>query len=245
MTRIFLTQIVRQGETLALDKENSHYIGSVLRMREGEEFVIVGGDGKEAIVEVNSITKNEVTVNVNEIRENNSEPVNFITLYQSVSKGERMDLTIQKAVELGVSRIVPVWSSRCIVKKDAVIGNSSKNDRWQKIALEAARQCGRGIIPEVTDGMLYAKALKFAHEDNELVLFPWEEAQGVTLKGALGDSHPARTAIFIGPEGGFSEDEAVEAKENGAIPVTLGKRILRTETAGPAVLAMLLFHDEL
>lgn len=243
--RIFLSQTLNNGDVVSLDKDNSHYISSVLRMREGEEFIIVGADGKEASVCVNTISKNEVTVEVISTKDNDSEPSNFITLYQCVSKGERMDLTIQKSVELGVSRIVPVWSSRCVVKKDAVIGSSSKNDRWQKIALEAARQCGRGIVPQVTDGMTYEKALLNAKENNDLVVFPWEEAHGVTLKDAIGNSKLTKTAIFIGPEGGFSGEEAQKASESGAIPVTLGKRILRTETAGPAVLAMLLFHDEL
>lgn len=241
MTRIFLSQLVAQGEMVALNKEDSHYISSVLRMREGEEFIIVLEDGREARVKVSSITKNEVSVEVIDIKDNETEPKNFITLYQSVSKGERMDLTIQKSVELGVSRIVPVWSQRCVAKSD----KASKIDRWQKIALEAARQSQRGIVPEVTEPMNFDKALVDASQNCNLVLFPWEEAQGVTLKGAIAGKSLDTTAIFIGPEGGFSEDEAQKAKESGAIPVTLGKRILRTETAGPAVLSMLLFHDEL
>ena len=245
MTRIFLEHILRYDEKVVLDKDNSHYISSVLRMREGEEVMLVGSDGKEAVSEVETITKNEVTLHITSVRDNESEPRLNITLYQSVSKGERMDLTIQKSVELGVSTIVPVWSSRCVVKKDAVIGNSSKNDRWQKIALEAARQSGRGKVPEVTDGMKFEQALKKAASECDLVLFPWEEAKGLTLKGALSDKTLNNIGIFIGPEGGFSEEEAEIAKENGAVPVTLGKRILRTETAGPAVLSMLLFHDEL
>lgn len=245
MTRIFLSQILREGDVITLDKENSHYISSVLRMREGEEVMLVGDSGKEAVSEVETITKNEVALRVVKVSDNDSEPRLNITLYQCVSKGERMDLTIQKSVELGVSTIVPVWSSRCVVKKEAVIGNASKNDRWQKIALEAARQSGRGKVPAVTDGMKYSQALKQAADECDLVLFPWEEARGLTLKGALQDKELTKIGIFIGPEGGFSEEEAAEAKENGAIPVTLGKRILRTETAGPAVLSMLLFHDEL
>ena len=241
MTRIFLGQIIVKDDVITLDKENSHYVASVLRMRIGEEFIIVGGDGKEAVVKVNSIDKNSVSVEALEVRDNESEPAKFITLYQSVSKGERMDLTIQKSVELGVSRIVPVWSERCIARSD----KASKIDRWQKIALEAARQSGRGIVPEVQEPMNYKDALKNASENCDLVLFPWEEAQGLTLKGALEGKQYESVGIFIGPEGGFSEEEADKAKENGAIPVTLGKRILRTETAGPAVLSMLLFHDEL
>ena len=241
MTRLFIENVLTDNSLIELNKDDSHYISSVLRMRIGEEFAIVGSDGREAVVAVESIDKNSVSVRVGEVHDNDTEPKKFITLYQSVSKGERMDLTIQKSVELGVSRIVPVWSERCIARSD----KASKIDRWQKIALEAARQSQRGIVPEVTEPINYKNALVSANEDNDLVLFPWEEAQGLTLRGALSGKEYSRIGIFIGPEGGFSQDEASMAKDNNAIPVTLGKRILRTETAGPAVLAMILYDTEL
>ena len=232
---------------ITLGKDDSHYVSQVLRMRPGEQLKVVLKDGIEALCEVDEVSKTEVTLRVIDTRKNTSEsPVN-ITLYQSVSKGERMELTIQKCVELGVSRIVPVFSSRCVVRPDEPKKQKSKTERWGKIALEAARQSGRGIIPEVTEPVPLAEAAREAAAEADLVLFPWEEEHGVTLKQALEGltENPKNIAVFIGPEGGYDEAEAKLARENNAKTVTIGERILRTETAGPAVLAMLLYYFEL
>ena len=241
MTRLFIDIVENTDGYFSLDKENSHYIASVLRMREGEKISVVDKDCNEYLCDISSSNKNEVIVRVLEISPNNTEPNSFITLYQSVSKGERMDLTIQKSVELGVSKIVPVYSERVISRND----KSSKIDRWQKIALEAARQSQRGKVPEVTEVLSFKEALNIASSENDIVLFPWEEEKGQTLKEVIKDKRFERIAVFIGPEGGYSEEEAKLAVLNNAKAVTLGKRILRTETAGPAVLAMLLFEQEL
>lgn len=241
MTRLFIDILEINDEYFTLDKENSHYIASVLRMREGEEVTLVSSNRTEYLCEVDSASKNEVVLKIVSKKPNETEPKSFITLYQSVSKGERMDLTIQKSVELGVSRIVPVYSERVISRSD----KASKIDRWQKISLEAARQCQRGIVPEVTEPVSFNDALEMASKENDVVLFPWEEEKGQTLKQAVSDKDLSKVGIFIGPEGGYSENEANLAGEHGALKVTLGKRILRTETAGPAVLAMLLFLTEL
>lgn len=240
MTRLFVDYKIEENTDFALDKEDSKYISSVLRMREGEELVVVDGTGCEIVASVSSVSKDSVVLRAVSRRVCVSESPCKITLYQSVSKGERMDLTIQKSVELGVYRIVPVFSSRCVVRP----GKDSKIDRWQKIALEAARQSGRGIIPSVSAPMTFKEALADA-ASSEMKLFPWEEEHGRTLKQVLGDSSFSSAAVFIGPEGGFSEEEASLASSSGLSLVTLGKRILRTETAGPAVLAMLLYHNEL
>ncbi len=241
MTRLFIDILEINDEYFTLDKENSHYIASVLRMREGEEVTLVSSNRTEYLCEVDSASKNEVVLKIVSQKLNETEPKSFITLYQSVSKGERMDLTIQKSVELGVSRIVPVYSERVISRSD----KASKIDRWQKISLEAARQCQRGIVPEVTEPVSFKEALEMASKENDVVLFPWEEEKGQTLKQAVSDKDLSKVGIFIGPEGGYSENEANLAGDLGALKVTLGKRILRTETAGPAVLAMLLFLTEL
>ncbi len=233
---------------ITLGPDDSHYISQVLRMRTGEQLKIVLKDGVEALCEVDTVSKNEVSVKVLETRQNTSEPSFNITLYQSVSKGERMELTIQKCVELGVTKIVPVFSSRCVVRPDEPKKQKSKIERWQKIALEAARQSGRGIIPEIAEPMNFSKAVKAAGESANVVLFPWEEEHGETLKQAVSNlekSSIKEIAVFIGPEGGYDETEAEAARSNGAKTVTIGERILRTETAGAAVLAMLLYEFEL
>ncbi len=242
MTRLFLENIDPDNKEIILGAEDSHYICSVLRMHEGEQLVIVPiASGLELLAEVSRVDKSATAVRIIGRSECISEPPMDITLYQSVSKGERMDLTIQKSVELGVTRIVPVFSERCVVKQDK---KSSKTDRWQKIALEAARQSGRGIVPEVTEALSYKDALADS-KNRQFVLFPWEEEHGKTLKQAIEGKEFTDVGVFIGPEGGFSEGEAQMAAENGAVRVTLGPRILRTETAGPAVLAMLLYQMEL
>ena len=241
MTRIFIQNDIGDKEYFTLDREDSHYLISVLRMRPGEELIIVDGPGKENLAQIDNANKEGVMVRITERRDCLSEREGKIVLYQSVSKGERMDLTIQKSVELGVTKIVPVFSGRCVVKPSK---DGKKTDRWQKIALEAARQSGRGFVPEVTEPMSFSEAVEDSGS-RKLVLFPWEEEHGTTLKQALEGKDLSDIGFFIGPEGGFSEEEAEEASKAGARKVTIGKRILRTETAGPAVLAMLLYHTEL
>lgn len=240
MTRLFIDEPI--NGIVYLDEENSNYIGKVLRMRIGEELVCVDKKGDVWLCEVNEITKKEVALNPKEkLNEQKESPVK-VTLFQSVSKGERMDLTIQKSVELGVFNIVPVISERTIVKKQAI--DDSKIARWQKIALEAARQSGRQIVPEIKQPVSIEKALQESG-DYDLAIIPWEDENKESLRDRLSGMKDGSVAVFIGPEGGFSEDEIVKAKENNVYPVTLGPRILRTETAGPAVLAMLIYETEM
>lgn len=242
MTRLFIDEVINDSKVV-LDKENSHYISSVLRMRSGEQLIIVDSTGEEILAEVSSPDKNATEVEVISRSKNTSEPPCKVTIFQSVSKGERMTLTIQKSVELGVYSIVPVFSERCIVRMD---DKDSKTDRWQKIALEAARQSGRGIVPEIMPSVKFKNALSQL-SDYDVCLFPWEEEHGKTLKEVIsGKLNPgAKVAVFIGPEGGFTDEEAKMAADSGAVNVTLGPRILRTETAGPAVLSMILYESEL
>ena len=147
MTRLFFDYLVKDTR-ITLNSDDSHYISSVLRMHPGEGLTIVDSSGEEILAKIDFFDNKSVTLSVCSRRKCTSEPTNQVTLYQSISKGERMDLTIQKSVELGVARIVPVLSNRCVVKIDSKSA-SSKVDRWQKIALEAARQSGRGIVPEI------------------------------------------------------------------------------------------------
>ncbi len=243
MTRLFAQEKLSDRDTIELNEEDSRYISQVLRMRPGEEVTVVDADGLELICEISEITKKQVTLNINDRRENSSEPPFKVTLFQCVSKGERMDLTVQKCTELGVSSIVPVLSERCVVKMNAK-DSKGKIDRWQKIALEASRQSGRGIVPKIEEPMPLEKAYELI-SDYDLTIFPWEEETGKGLKSALQSFNGKKIAIFIGPEGGFSQKEADDAVDRGAIRVTLGPRILRTETAGAAVLAMIIYESEI
>lgn len=246
MTRLFMENEEPRDGFITLGSDDSRYISQVLRMRTGEELTVVIKGGLEALCEVHDITRDAVTLSVKKTSENTSEPPFDITLYQSVSKGERMELTIQKCVELGVTKIVPVYSLRCVVRPDSK-KDASRAQRWQKIALEAARQSGRGIIPEVCEPVVFEQAVKDAGSA-DVALFPWEGEHGITLKQALQDKKAEdinEIAVFVGPEGGYDEAEAQKAVQGKVLPVTLGKRILRTETAGAAVLAMLLYQYEL
>lgn len=244
MTRLFVDYSLKQKQELILDEENSRYLSQVLRMRIDEEVIVVDTDSIEYTCNISEITKKTVTLTVVSSCENKTEAPYSVTLFQSVSKGERMDYTIQKTTELGVREIYPVISERVIVKlsgKDV----SGKIDRWQKIALEASRQSHRGLVPEVKMPIDFEDAIKFAKDNFDLVLFPWEEESEKGLKAALKEFVGKKIAVFVGPEGGYSVDEAKHATENGAKSVTLGPRILRTETAGAAVLSMLIYELEL
>ena len=243
MTRLFVEDDLSSRSEFSLNEEDSRYISQVLRMRAGEEVTVVDGNGLECLCEVFSLSKKEVTLKIVDKHENNTEPPYKVTLFQSVSKGERMDLTIQKATELGVYEIVPVLSERCVVRLDPK-DSKSKIDRWQKIALEASRQSGRGIVPKITSPVSFDEALSMI-ESFDLTVFPWEEEKDKGLKTALREFSGKTIAVFIGPEGGFEQSEADEAQSRGALRVTLGPRILRTETAGAAVLAMIVYESEI
>lgn len=248
MTRLFVDTCIDKATDLwDIEGDNARYLADVLRMRVGEELILCDSARIDHVCVIESIAKGHVAVSIKDRHPNSNEPKFFATVYQGLAKGERMDLSIQKSVELGVSRYVPTACSRSIVKIKSG-GKEGKTDRWQAIALEAARQCGRGIVPSVESPMSLKEALEEAKDRNDLVLFPWEEEKddklGTILDQVDWEKCP-KIAIFIGPEGGFSEEEAKLAEESGAPKVTLGKRILRTETAAPAVLAMLVYRSEL
>ncbi len=247
MTRLFVDYKLPDNGEFSVSGDDAHYLISVLRLNFGEMIKFVDSTGDEVLAEfIGQSGKNEARFVVGSRQRNSSEPLCKVTLFQSVSKGERMDLTIQKSVELGVDKIVPVFSERCVVSRGKDF--SSKVERWQKIALEAARQSGRGKVPMVSMPMDLKEAVIEA-KSYDLRLIPWEEEHGVTLKQALESSdikENSTIAVFIGPEGGFGENEASLCEnEAGALAVTLGPRILRTETAGPTVLAMILYKTEL
>ncbi len=225
MPRFFFTY---ENETTAkICGEDAGHITRVLRMSVGERLELCDGAGFDYDAEIVEIQKDCVTATLLNKSPSQSEPKTEFVLFQGLSKGDRMETVIQKAVELGVSEIVPVEMKRSVAKGD-------KNDRWQKIATAAAKQSGRGRIPQVSS-LLYSKDVIKRIPEFDLFLLPYEGG-GAPLKDLLLKT-PKRVGIWIGPEGGFDESEVAAA--SGAEIVTLGKRILRTETAGPAVLAAL------
>lgn len=216
-----------------------NHIRNVLRMRADEEVLIADGQGAEYRCKLTELGENEVRAQILWKLDGNAELASAITLFQGLPKSDKMDLIVQKCVELGVDRIVPVSTKRAVVKLDAK-KEQTRLKRWNTISESAAKQSGRGVIPEVSGVMSFGKALEEAKK-LDVLLIPYERAEHMTeTRRVMGEIRPGQSVgIFIGPEGGFEESEVEEAVAAGAQAITLGRRILRTETAGLAVMAML------
>ena len=216
-----------------------NHIRNVLRMRADEEVLIADGQGAEYRCKLTDLGENEVRAQILWKLDGNAELASAVTLFQGLPKSDKMDLIVQKCVELGVSRIVPVSTKRAVVKLDAK-KEQTRLKRWNTISESAAKQSGRGVIPEVSGVMSFEKALEEAKK-LDVLLIPYERAEHMAeTRRVMGEIRPGQSVgIFIGPEGGFEESEVEEAVAAGAKAITLGKRILRTETAGLAVMAML------
>ena len=216
-----------------------NHIRNVLRMRTEEEVLIADGRGAEYRCKLTELGENEVRAQILWKLDGNAELASAITLFQGLPKSDKMDFIVQKCVELGVSRIVPVSTKRAVVKLDAK-KEQTRLKRWNTISESAAKQSGRGVIPEVSGVMSFGKALEEAKK-LDVLLIPYERAEHMAeTRRVMGEIRPGQSVgIFIGPEGGFEESEVEEAVAAGAQAITLGRRILRTETAGLAVMAML------
>lgn len=214
-------------------------------MKIGEEIAVSNGvDGREYRCEVAQLLSDEVVCKLRFIKENDVELPAQVYLFQGLPKADKMELIIQKAVELGVYSVIPVATRRSIVKLDDKKA-AAKQNRWQGIAEAAAKQSKRKIIPKIEKVMSFAEALEIAKE-LEVRLIPYELAEDMSHTKEIIERirEGQKIAIFIGPEGGFDDTEIALASEVGVEPITLGKRILRTETAGMTVLAWLMYHLE-
>lgn len=221
-----------------------NHIKNVLRMKTGEKFVANDGNGASYCCAVREMYDDRIIADIEDGQLMSNELPVKLVLFQGLPKGDKMELIIQKAVELGVSEIYPVEMSRCVVKLDDK-KKKSKTSRWQSISESAAKQSGRTVVPEIHEPLPYAQALKIA-EDFDLLLVPYECADSMAvLKEKISQVKENMTVgIFIGPEGGYEEKEIEKAKEAGGEIVSLGKRILRTETASIAALAICMFNIE-
>jgi 16S rRNA (uracil1498-N3)-methyltransferase len=220
-----------------------NHIKNVLRMKPGEKILLSDGKGTNCLCEIEKLESDKVTAKILPEEVDDTElPVN-VTLYQGLPKGDKMEFIVQKCVELGVSRIVPVEMSRCVMKLDPK-KEEAKRKRWYGISESAAKQSKRMIVPEISKLMKFKDAVAEA-KSADLALVPYEDSESLSGAGGMeltrkliGGLKPGQTAaVFIGPEGGFSDAEIEFARENGFKTVTLGKRILRTETAGLFVMA--------
>lgn len=222
-----------------------NHIKNVLRMKQGDEIIICNGQGKDCYCIIQKVSEKEIIADILRVDETNTELKANITLFQGLPKKDKMELIIQKAVELGVYEIVPVILKRTVVKLEDKKKEEKKLERWQAIAESAAKQSGRGVIPQVKPVHSYQEALNYASL-MDMNIMPYENAKGIsyTKQTIANSSECSSIGIFIGPEGGFEDSEVERAIKEGIKPITLGRRILRTETAGFAVLSMIMLELE-
>ena len=253
MPRFFVEEPVpADARQLRLTGEDAHHIAAVLRMKEGQELVVCDGARSDLLCRIVQVSPGRIDLQILSRSANDTEPPYAVLLYQGLAKGDRMDQVIQKAVELGVTRIIPVTCRRSV----ALVREQDRGKkvlRWNRIAAEAAKQCGRGVRPPVDEPVSFADCLARAAAA-DLALIPWEMERAKSIRaeltvfqeslaGCAGNARPT-ISLIIGPEGGLTEEEVEKAAKAGIRPVSLGRRILRTETAGPAVLAMILYQFE-
>lgn len=239
MPKFFVPSENISGGFITIDEENSAHIGRVLRMKCGDRITVGDAAGADYECEITELGE-RVVCRVLDMTRNASEPNISVTLYQALPKGSKMEYIIQKTTELGIVKIVPCALSRCVVRLDKKEGEK-KAARWQKIAAEAAKQSGRGIIPEVSVPITFARALKELKTHGNAFV-PYEGEKIGRLRDVLTKNKSADIAFMIGPEGGFSPEEIAALEAENIPPVTLGPRILRTETAGEATLAMVMYE---
>lgn len=239
-------QIHKDDKGVMIYGPDVNHIKNVLRMRAGEELSVSNGvDGREYRCGIQRIEEDRVVCELRFVKEDRVELPCRVHLFQALPKGDKMELIVQKAVELGVYRIQPIASKRCIVKLDDKKA-MSKVSRWQGIAEAAAKQSRRAIIPEVASVSDFSQGVKAAQK-MEVKLIPYELAQDTAKTAELlqGIAPGQDIAVFIGPEGGFEPSEITLALESGVEPITLGRRILRTETAGLTVLSWMIYLLEI
>lgn len=241
MYHFFIHQDQIGEESITITGPDVNHIKNVLRMGAGEEVLISNGVDKDYLCEIQSVTSLEVIAKILSVDEAGKELPAKIYLFQGLPKSDKMEFIIQKAVELGVYQIIPVETRRTVVKLDKK-KEESKLRRWSAVSESAAKQSGRLIVPEVAGVMTFQKALAISKEF-DITVIPFEHAKGMeeTRQTLSAIKHGMNVGIFIGPEGGFEDSEVELAKSFGARPITLGKRILRTETAGLSVLSVLSF----
>lgn len=242
----FLAEPSQIGDGLVtITGADVNHMKNVLRMKPGEKAEISGGDGLRYLCVLEAFTEAGACLRIEDVEADAVELPSKIYLFQGLPKSDKMELIIQKAVELGAYEVIPVATKRAVVKLDEKKA-AKKVQRWQAISEGAAKQSGRAMVPNVHAVMTFTEALKYA-EELDVRLIPYEKASGMGVtKQAVESILPGQSVgIFIGPEGGFEESEVEQAREAGALPVSLGKRILRTETAGLAVLSVLMYHLEI
>lgn len=242
MARFFISEDSINLNTAIITGPDVKHISRVLRLQTGDVITLAAGNGREFEARIVEITNREVPCEIISEKMACTEAPLKVTLYQGLPKGEKMELVIQKSTELGVAGIVPVICERTIVKLDDKKAGD-RRIRWQRVAEEASKQSRRTVVPSVLAPVILDKALNQLSEE-VLAIMPWEEESSLGIAKVLKerDISKQEVAVFIGPEGGFSSREAGLAKEAGVAPVSLGPRIMRTETAGIVAVALIMYE---
>ena len=236
--RFFLSTLLSQQVTM--DGNEAHHLLHVLRQKVGDEVVIVDIAGQAAIATITSIDQGKAMLTVLERLSEAREAPITVVLAQGLTKSDKMDYIVQKSTELGITAVIPMAADESVVKYD-ITKQQSRQRRWQKIASEAAKQCHRNTIPDIGDVQMLEQVLEDAKADTNIMMF-YEGDTPLGIKQALTDSRPGSYLIIVGPEGGFSAREVALAKAKGVQLVTMGPRILRTETAAIAAVSIVMYH---
>ena len=241
MHRFFVPSAWTGSDRVEIHGEVAHRIGRVLRLTPGAEIVLFDGSGMEWTVRLHSVARDHAAGRVLSSEKGRGEPTVRLTLYQGVMKGNKFDWTLQKGTELGVSCFVPMHCRRSVPR---VRGESqpARLARWRKIIVEAAEQSGRPVIPEVADSVTFQEVCDALERGPGLVVLPWEGESAKSLSAAVSEAPDSKeVALVIGPEGGLDPEEVDYARGKGLEPVSLGRRILRAETAGIAAVSALMY----
>ncbi len=238
MSKFYVSPESVKGEKIYVKKEESHHIIDVMRLQNGDSVTVFDGTGKVYEGTIASTEGRRVVINVSKIKAADRKRTVNISLAQAIPKKDKMDLIIQKATELGVDEILPVESARTIVRSKGE-RRQHKIERWQKIVVEASKQCGRTELPKVREIVRFDAILDYIPKC-DLAIMPSLSKKSISLKSALKNAgRPKKVLAIIGPEGGFSEDEIAGACEKGAVLVSLGNLILRSDTAAIATLSII------
>lgn len=251
MNRFFVSKKSFHGDKVLLGSDHAHQLRDVLRMKEGEHIVVLDNEGLEYDVVLTQVRREQVIGQIEEKRPAAGEPAVQVTLFQSLLTRDKFEIVLQKCTEVGVTEFVPMVTERSLIRETFI--KPEKVDRWQRIITEAAEQSHRGRIPKLLSPLSFVQALEqLADFDRRLIAWPAPECLyrgpaegGLSLRQALradNQNVPRTVALLIGPEGGFSEREVELAKENSVTPITLGPRILRTETAAIVASALVLYE---
>lgn len=243
MARFFVEKVFDGDEYINLSAKESNHASNVLRLRPGERIIIFDNYSNEFDAEIVEHSKQGTLARIiNKVNNEYTQKLN-ITLFQAVPKFDKMEYIIQKCIEVGVNNFVPVLTDRTIVRFDDENSAAKRVERWMRISLETIKQCRGNVVPRISMPVKFNDAVKMG-KTQDLCLIPYEKESMATLRGELSKAGKSimNIGVYIGPEGGFSECEIEYAAENGIMPISLGNRILRTETAG-LVVASILFYE--